>query len=328
MGTSFDLSSGKWSSRSYESEGDLIQMQELLMQGRAQTDDWHYAHTGDLLFNYWMVLSHLNPCEHIRLWHEGNRLIGYAVLGEDPAFDWQVLPEYEWHGIEEDALTCAESLLVELRRGDQKVWDGPIVTGARKDNARRTAFLEQHGFQRGGEFSEVNMICMLNEAIPGLVPPAGCCVRAFAGEEEITNRAEAQRDVWQPWTVGNVTDNDYAAFMRLPGYDRELDVVAVAPDGVIAAYVNGWIDPLNRVGDFGPVGTRPAYRRQGLARVALLECLRRMQQRGVQRVSVSTGMTNEPAIRLYELVGFRIVNEYYEYIQERVPRQDSQSELD
>ena len=58
--------------------------------------------------------------------------------------------------------------------------------------------------------------------------------------------------------------DDYARLMRLPGYERDLDVVAVAPDGVIAAYVNGWTDPLNRIGDFGPVGARPAYRRQGL----------------------------------------------------------------
>jgi ribosomal protein S18 acetylase RimI-like enzyme len=263
-----------------------------------------------------MVLSHLNPRQHIRLWHDGERLDGYAVLGEDPAFDWQVLPDYEWHGIELEALEWAESLLVRMRQRDNTSWGGPIVTSARKDHAQRKAFLEQHGFRRGGEFSEVNMICRLsNESIPEPFVPDGCSVRSFAGVEELSNRAEAQRDVWQPWTVGNVTDDDYAAFTKLPGYDRELDVVAVAPDGVIASYVNGWIDWVNRVGDFGPVGTRPAYRRQGLAQAALTECLRRMQDRGVERVSVSTGVTNTPAIRLYESVGFQIVNEYHEYVQ-------------
>ena len=28
---------------------------------------------------------------------------------------------------------------------------------------------------------------------------------------------------------------------------RDLDIVSVAPNGVIAAYVNGWIDPLIRL---------------------------------------------------------------------------------
>ena len=109
---------------------------------------------------------------------------------------------------------------------------------------------------------------------------------------EIPNRAAAQREVWQPWTVGNVSDDDYARFMRLPGYHRDLDVVTVTPDGVIAAYVNGWIDPVNRIGDFGPVGALPAYRRQGLTRAALLEGLRRMQARGMDRVCISTGVSN------------------------------------
>jgi RimJ/RimL family protein N-acetyltransferase len=102
--------------------------------------------------------------------------------------------------------------------------------------------------------------------------------------------------------------------MRLPGYDRELDVVALAPDGVIVAYVNGWVDPLNRIGDFGPAGACIEYRRQGLTRAVLLECMQRMQRRGMDRVSVSTGVTNEPALRLYESVGFRVVNKFLEYV--------------
>ena len=164
------------------------------------------------------------------------------------------------------------------------------------------------------------MLCTLDEPVPEPVIPAGCQVRAVTqaaaegDRDELANRAEAQRDVWQPWTVGNVSDEDYAYFMRLPGYERELDIVAVAPDGVMAAYVNGWLDPVNKVGDFGPVGTRPAYRRQGLGRAVLLECLRRMQARGMDRVSVSTGVSNTPAIQLYEGVGFKIVNQYLEYV--------------
>jgi mycothiol synthase len=303
-----------WTSRLYEIEQDLLQMQSLLMEARSQTNDWHYAHIGDLVFNFFMVACHLNPQEHIRLWHAGDKLVGYAVLSEDPSMDWQILPAYEWRGIEAEAMNWVEARLVELRQRDVKMWGGHLVSGARQDNAKRIAFLEQHGFRIGGEFSEVNMICMLDGPILEAVLPGGCQVRALAETGEIPNRAEAYREVWKPWTVGNVSDEDYASFMRLPGYHRDLDVVAVAPNGVIAAYVNGWIDPVNRVGDFGPVGARPAYRRQGLTRAALLECLRRMQALGMERVSVSTGVSNLAAIRLYESVGFRIVNRYIEYM--------------
>jgi ribosomal protein S18 acetylase RimI-like enzyme len=82
---------------------------------------------------------------------------------------------------------------------------------------------------------------------------------------------------------------------------------------VVAAYVNGWLDPVNKIGDFGPVGAREAYRRQGLTRAVLLECMRRMKARGMDRVCVSTGEPNAAARGLYESVGFRIVNRYVEY---------------
>jgi len=303
-----------WTSRLYQTESDFEQMQGLLVEARSLTDDWRYPHIGDLVFGFFMVACHLNPKEHIRLWHDRGRLVAYAILGEDPAFDWQVLPGYEWVGIEEQALAWAETRLCELRKADAQLWGGRLVSGARQDNALRIAFLEQHGFQPGGEFSEVNMLSLLDGPVPEPVVPPGWQVRSLAGAGEIPQRAAAHCEVWQPWTVGNVDADDYEYFMQLPGYDRDLDVVAIASEGVIAAYVNGWIDPVNRIGDFGPVGARPAYRRRGLTQAVLLECLRRMRARGMERVSVSTGVSNMPAIRLYESVGFKIVNRYLEYV--------------
>ncbi len=298
-------------SRNYADESDLQAMLDLLMESRLQTDDWRYPHVGELLWNHFMVLIHLEPREHIRLWQAGEKLVAYAMLGEDPGFEVQVHPAYAWRGIEEQALDWAETLLAELQRSDPDPWKGPLVSGSRQDDLQRMAFLERHGFQPGGEFSEVNLLRSLEAPIPEPAVPPGCQVRAVR-QDELSERAAVQREVWLPWSVGEVSDEDYAKLMQLPGYDPELDIVSVAPDGVIAAYVNGWNDPLNKIGDFGPVGTRPAYRRQGLAKAALLECLRRMQAQGMQRVSVSTN--NLPARRLYESVGFRVVNEFIEYV--------------
>ena len=317
MTSNFDrtIPTGPWISRLYKTETDLQQMYDLLMEARARTSDWRYAHVGELAFNFFMVACHLNPCEHIRLWHDAeSKLIAYALLGEDPAFDYQILPEHEWAGIEAEALAWAETRVTELRQYAAQQWGGHLVSGARQDNAQRIAFLEQHGFRYCGDFAEVNMLRSLDEPIPEAVLPVGCQVRAVAETGEILSRAAAQREVWRPWTVGNVSDDDYARFMRLPGYLRDLDVVTVTPEGVIAAYVNGWLDPVNRIGDFGPVGALPAYRRQGLTRAALLEGLRRMKGHGMNRVCISTGVSNTPAIRLYESVGFKIVNRYLDYV--------------
>jgi ribosomal protein S18 acetylase RimI-like enzyme len=300
--------------RGYETQQDFQQMQELLMAARARVDDWRYPHVGELAWDFFMVACHLQPHEHIRLWHEQEgRLVGYALLGDDSSFDCQAMPEYTWSGIEFDALAWAETRLRVLRRRDAGRWGGPCVTRTRQDDARRIAFLEQHGFRRG-EYAEVNLVRSLDEPIPDATLPTGFQVRAVAAAGDSAARAGAQREVWQPWSVGQVSDDDYAHLMELPGYERDLDVVTVTPDGVIAAYLNGWIDPVNRIGEFGPVGARVAYRRRGLTRAALLEGLRRMRGRGMDRVCVSTGESNTAAIRLYESIGFAVANKSLDFL--------------
>ena len=160
-------------SRMYETESDLVQMQEMLMEARSLTNDWRYAHVGELMWNFFLVTCHLNPQEHIRLWHDREgKLIAYAILGEDPSFKCQVLPEYDGSGIEAEALTWAETLVSELRKREGQRWSGPMAAGARQDDAQRIAFLEQHGFKYSGEFAEVNMLRALDVAIPeSLIPP-------------------------------------------------------------------------------------------------------------------------------------------------------------
>ncbi len=302
------------SSRLYQTETDYEQMQALLVKARHSTSDWRYAHIGELAFNFFMIAIHLEPQRFIRLWYDGQNLVGFAMLSEDPGVDWQILPDYEWRGIEEEALAWAETLLEDLRRQEPAKWGGALVAGSRVDNPERIAFLDRNGFSYSGAFAEVNMIRSLDLPIPEVPLPEGFEVRAFSGGSEIKTRADAQRQVWQPWSVGEVHDEDYALLTRLPGYNPELDIVTVAPDGTVATYVNGWPDPLNKIGDFGPVGALKAYRRQGLTRAALYECMRRMKDHGMNRVCISTGIANTPARNLYESLGFRVVNRYLDYI--------------
>lgn len=304
-------------SRLYESESDLRAMRAMLMEARSRTSDWQTAHVGELAWEFFMVLCHLDPREHVRLWQAGSKLIGYAILGEDPSISWQILPGFQWRGIEEDALAWAEERLAELRGKEHEKWKGSLVSGARQDDARRIEFLKERGFVFSGEFAEVNMIRSLEETMPEWAIPPGYTVRSVRNPEEIGDRAAAQRDVWRPWTVGDVSDEDYLRFTALPGYDPELDVVALAPSGEIAAYVNGWLDPASGIGDLGPVGARPAYRRHGLTRAVLAECLRRMKARGMDRACVSTTVSNAAATALYTSIGFRIVNEYLDFVKAR-----------
>lgn len=297
--------------RLYAGEGDLVAMQRLLMEARSRTGDWRYWHVGELMWSFFLVTCHLDAYKHVRLWFDGDRLAGYAILGEDPTFDWQVLPEHEWCGIEEEALAWAEAQPPRSHAEDSQGWGDGLVANARQDDAKRIAFLEQHGFGPG-DWAEINLR-PLDEAIADPVAPAGFRIREVLAQRETGARAAAERDVWYPYISGNITGDDYGRLMSMPGYDRDLDMVAVAPHGAIAAYVNGWIDPVNRIGDLGPVGALPAYRRLGLSRAVSLECLRRMRARGMDRVHVSTGVTNAAALGLYQSVGFKPHNKWFQF---------------
>lgn len=302
--------------RQYEDETDLRAILNMLMIARRKTDDWRYPHVGEFLWNFFMVLIHLDAQRHIRLWYTADgTLVAFSVLGEDPSFDVQVLPEFAWTGIEEQAIGWAEARLVELRQADPSAWGGELTSGAREDDPLRIQFLEQHGFKYSGKFAEVNMLRSLELPIPDLPVPEGYQVRALL-PQEIPDRAAVEREVWQPWTVGNVSEDDYLRLTHLPGYLPQLEVVTLTPQGRIAAQVNGWIDPLNRIGDQGPVGARVEYRRQGLTRLALLENLRRMRALGMERACISTGFSNTPAQKLYESIGFQVVNRYLDFVKE------------
>lgn len=106
-------------------------------------------------------------------------------------------------------------------------------------------------------------------------------MRPLSAIGELTTRAEVQRQVWQPWLVGNCSDADYTTFMTLPPYHRDLDIVAVAPDGSIVSYVNGWFDSLNHIGDIGHLGALEAYRNKGLTRAVIQVCLQNMRDYGM-----------------------------------------------
>ena len=57
----------------------------------------------------------------------------------------------------------------------------------------------------------------------------------------------------------------YQNIQSAPLYRRDLDLVAIAPDGEIAAFTIIWYDDVTRCGYFEPVGTTPEQQRQGLA---------------------------------------------------------------
>ncbi len=83
----------------------------------------------------------------------------------------------------------------------------------------------------------------------------------------------------------------------------ELSVFARSPDGRIAAYCRGTVNPDNGVCGIDPVCTHPDYRGMGLAKAVVHACFRR--QRGLGGRYCYIGSAPEPALStfLYRSLG-------------------------
>ena len=100
-----------------------------------------------------------------------------------------------------------------------------------------------------------------------------------------------------------------------PEYIADLDLVAVAPDGRLAAFCIGWLDRHTEpaCGQIEPLGVRADWRHLGLGRAILSEVLSRLQRYGASQIYVETDKQRNAALELYESVGFRIIQDVLVY---------------
>jgi predicted N-acetyltransferase YhbS len=100
------------------------------------------------------------------------------------------------------------------------------------------------------------------------------------------------------------TAREYLAFTRgSPSFQHDLNLVAEAPDGSLAAHVGLTLEPVNGYAVFEPVVTHPDHRRHGLARSLMHAGLRLLQARGAREAYVGTGDA-AAANALYDAIGF------------------------
>ena len=264
-----------------------------------------YLHVGDVVWRVWDTLIAYDPWRVVEVWEgDAGNLIGFALFYPMYAgFNLQVHPAHRGGTLEERMLARSEERARTLARreghaGTIDAWD------VFEEDADRIAILERRGFVRRPDNVYYLAARSLDASIPAPEPPAGYVVRGLAGDEDAAERVAHK---------SAATEERYKEFMRAPGYDLELDLVAEAPDGRFGAYCNCWMDHANGVGELEPVGTRPGFRRRGLAKAVVLEGLRRMKVHGAHTALVCFEGDNAPARRLYESVGFRLCSPIYTY---------------
>jgi len=115
---------------------------------------------------------------------------------------------------------------------------------------------------------------------------------------------------WLSWKAfhPDEPDEDYQGWewyknvQRVPLYGRDLDIIAVSPDGEMAAFCTVWFDDVTRTAVFEPVATHPNHLQRGLGKAVMTEGLRRAEKLGVTLATVSS--YGKAALALYASMGF------------------------
>ncbi|MGQ9550570.1 MAG: GNAT family N-acetyltransferase [Roseiflexus sp.] len=292
-------------SHPYRHPDDLETVTDLILTCRTETptDPWPPVHE---------IRARLSAqpgiLDDARVWvDDRDRPVAFAMLWEGNIFLYYALPYAGNETVEMQALAWAtgRARAIAAQCGERAM----ICVPVRDDDHHRMALLARAGLR----IEDMHMIRMqrwLHLPIIDMPAPPGFTLRAVAGESEAPALVELHHSAF---ATASETVTERVAWMRSPVYDPRLDLVAVAPDGVLAAFCRcsicieentrpglsaAWIDLI---------GVHPAYRRRGAGRALLLLALRTMRSIGIMQALLSVGSWNTPAQRLFASCGFAIV---------------------
>jgi ribosomal protein S18 acetylase RimI-like enzyme len=185
-----------------------------------------------------------------------------------------------------------------------------VLSPAAACDAPRRAALEAAGFNlTAAEPYMMNNHRPLSDPIPASVLPDGFTIRAVEGVHE----AESLGIVHGAAFGSTWTAETYGAVMRTPGFQPDRELVVVAPDGTLAAFLIYWVDTVSGRGLFEPVGCHKDFQGKGLTKALMYEGMRRMKAHGLHTAVVNNVVENPPAVGLYRSVGFTPHQGIYDY---------------
>lgn len=280
----------KLTMRGYQTEDDFWRIRDFLRQvmllNHLRQRSWHVAR-----FEYWRWHGIENlgqgPLqETVFIWEtEGGQIA--AVLNPEEAGQafLQVHPAHRSPELEDEMVALAEMRLAQVGAdGTRKLW-----LWADSQDTLRHAILSRRGFRRVEvqDAQEVIHRRSLDGPLPEAPLTPGYAVRPLGDGLELLERCYASGLAFHnndlQYAVDNRNDSRwYRNLQTAPLYRRDVDIVAVAEDGSIAAFCTVWFDDVTRTAYFEPVATVPAHQRRGLGKAVMVEGLRRLKRMGAQ----------------------------------------------
>lgn len=290
--------------RAYQCDEDYWCIREFL-RNVSMTNNRHDYSWPLLRWDYWvwhvnMNIFHFDLREAVQLWEVDGQIV--AMLNPDgrgEAF-FQFHPEYRESVSISQMLEIAEQKFPVTKRDGKK----ELIAWVNADDDSMKKIFTGYGYARSKYSAEHMRRRFLTQPLPVSKIPSGYTVRALGDEDELPARS------WLSWKAFHPDEPDekyqgwewYENVQRVPLYRRDLDIVAVAPDGELAAFCTVWFDDVTRTAVFEPVGTHPDHQQRGLGKAVMTEGLRRAERLGATLATVSS--YSKAAHALYESMGF------------------------
>jgi ribosomal protein S18 acetylase RimI-like enzyme len=284
-------------------DADLPALQETFSAWIAEAGRCGYDHIGELPHRIYENLRGRRPVgELVQVWEDGPDVVGLGInLRFGEAFDVFTAPVLRGSPAEEQMLRVAAATTGALTAAVHASTDVFDCDTARVD------LLTRLGFARFRTWDDVRERPLGHT--PPQAPPPGFAIRSATLDDAGGLAAARNASFADKWTGALYRDE----VMTKPGYDPAREIVAVAPDGRIAAFTVYWLDSRNRTGHFEPVGTHSAFQRKGLARAVMVAAMARMAEAGMASATVNHNTDNLAARRLYESLGFTKTHETHGY---------------
>lgn len=290
-------------SRPYSGQKDLQSMLDLLLTVRPPDRLADFPSPGDLR----EILALSQVRDNTRLWFDaGDRAVGFALVDLYHNLRFEIDRQGAYPGIDSEMVAWGVACVRQSvqARGEPLTLDA----SCRGDDVERRRLLERHGFVLQ-DVRTLHLVRPLHAPIPRPRVPAGFAIRHVAGEQEVGDLVALHRAAFG---TEHMTVEERRAMMRVPEYEPELDLVAVAPDGRLAAYCLCSIsrEENERTGRnegyTDPVATHPDFRRRGLARALLLAGLQVLKQRGMDMAVLGTSSENVAMLHTAQAAGFQV----------------------
>jgi mycothiol synthase len=276
----------------YQVEDDYWRMRAFLRQlfvlnGRLQ-QSWHVARLDYARWHGLLNCARVRMQEVAYLWEAGGELVAFLMPdGGYGEAHFCVHPGLRTLELEEDMLEVAEARLAASQAdGSRKL----CVWAPERDTLRQELF-SRHGYSKAA-WPEHQWYRDLDDPIPNRALSSGYTIRSLGAGLELLERCYASGLGFHEGDIAVAVENRndstwYRNIQMAPLYRRDLDLVAIAPDGAIAAFCTIWFDDVTRSAYYEPVATVPTHQQRGLGKALMTEGLCRLQRMGATRAFVS-----------------------------------------